>query len=143
MGHVHRSRQKDPFMIRLLIPLLGLALLSRCRCKPDSCAQTMCTADFRSIAVHLTDTSGQHFSPEAVETWLEGKLLQRSTSGMWDSSYTIADDRHLTQLQLKVDRNVQVKVIKGGAVRLEHDYILFADCCHVSKKSGPDTLVIP
>lgn len=129
-------------MIRLLIPLLGLMLLSRCQCKPDACSQTVCTADFRSIVVHLTDTSGQHFSPDAVETWLEGKLLQRSTSAMWDSSYTIADDGHLAQLQLKVDRNVQVKVIKSGAVRWEQAYILFADCCHVSKKSGPDTLVI-
>jgi hypothetical protein len=129
--------------MRLLIPFLGLLLLSRCQCKPDSCAQSICTADFRSIAVHLTDTAGQAFTPDAVETWLEGKLLQRSTSGNWDSSYTIADDGHLTQLQLNVNRDVQVKVIKGGVTRMEQAYILFADCCHVSKKSGPDTLVVP
>ena len=129
--------------MRLLIPFFCLLLLSRCQCKPNSCAQTMCTADFRSIAVHLTDTAGQPFSPDAVETWLEGKLLQRSTSGNWDSSYTIADDSHLAQLQLNVNREANVKILKGGTVRLEHPYILFADCCHVSKKSGPDTLWIP
>lgn len=115
-----------------------------CKSSSNSCANTMCTADFRMITVMLKDSVGNDYIPDKVETYYNGTLIHQDSisSVPMQNVYTIIDDNNLQSLQLNINRDVTFKIIKNGLVKKQQGYVVKADCCHVSKVSGLDTIIV-
>lgn len=124
---------------------LTAVLQTACHSNSTDCSKTMCTADFRMITVELKDSLGNAYIPDKVQTFFNGSLLQESNTPPvpMQNVYTVADDSHLLQLQLNVNRDLVFKVIKNNLVVKEASFVAKADCCHVSKVSGPAEISIP
>ena len=100
--------------------------------------------EFRMITVSLKDSTGNDYIPDKVETYLNGTLIHYDSIPAVPAQnvYTIVDDSNLQTLQLNVNKDVNFKVIKNGSVIKEQVFTVKADCCHVSKVSGVDTIQI-
>lgn len=125
--------------------VVGISLFTQCNnSNSTSCEKTMCTMEFRMITVSLKDSTGNDYIPDKVETYLNGTLIHYDSIPAVPAQnvYTIVDDSNLQALQLNVNKDVNFKVIKNGSVIKEQVFTVKADCCHVSKVSGVDTIQI-
>jgi len=122
----------------------GFSLFTQCKNNSTSCDNMMCTTEFRMITVSLKDSIGNDYIPDKVETYLNGTLIHYDSipAVPVQNVYTIVDDSNLQALQLNVNKDVVFKVIKNNSIVKEQTYTVKADCCHVSKVSGTDTLQI-
>ncbi len=113
----------------------------------NSCEKVMCTADFRMITVQLQDSSGNPFVADKIISINNTNQILHTDTGMLLGDgryYTIADDSHLKLLQQDTSyRSIIMKVIKNNDTLASASYTIAADCCHVSKVAGKDTIVIP
>lgn len=127
----------------ILVSGISITLLN-CNSSSNFCANTMCTADFRMITVTLKDSVGNDYIPDVVETYYNGALIHQDSisSVPLQNVYTIIDDNNLQSLQLNINRDVTFKIIKNGSVKKHQSYVVKADCCHVSKVSGLDTIIV-
>lgn len=133
-----------------LLSLYSIALmLTAIRCKSpdrsDDCAQAICTMEFRMVNVVLKDKSGNFFKADKVETYnASGKLIymQSLPNYVPDTNYTVIDDGKLKELNRNTDNKLYFKVHKDGRIVKTLDYILTADCCHITKVAGPSEVVI-
>ncbi len=122
----------------------SISILTQCNNDTTSCEKTMCTADFRMITVTLKDSIGNDYVPDKVETYYNGSLIKQDTlpSVPMQNVYTIIDDSNLQQIRLNINREVTFKIIKNGVVIKQQIYVVKADCCHVSKVNGLDTIIV-
>lgn len=129
--------------------ILAMIILSTIQCKtPETkgnCATVMCTMEFSMLTVSLKNKAGNFYNADKVETYTQaGKMIysQTSPSFLPDSSYTVIDDNNLKDLTRNVNTELDFKIYKGGAVVKIVKYVVTADCCHISKVSGPDQIII-
>lgn len=127
--------------------LLSGIFISSCGIKktPDSCKGAICTAEFRMLTVYLKDSSGADFIPDKVETYNSNAQLinyQTAPAMPGESVYTYIDDNDLADLGVNIENDVVFKIIKNNQVIKEQPFKVKADCCHVIKVSGADTLIV-
>ena len=129
--------------------LIAVTVLSMLQCKPSetdgNCATVMCTMEFRMLTVSIKDKAGNFYKADKVETYTQaGKMIysQTSPSFLPDSSYTVIDDNNLKDLSKNVNTELDFKIFKDGSVIKTSKYVVTADCCHISKVSGPDQIII-
>lgn len=146
--HSIRFTQKEITMkfVTGILVLSGLASLSSCINTQNDCAKVMCTMDFRMITVQLKDSLGNPFMPDKVQTFHAngGTLIHEETSSPMPEQdvYTVADDGDLSDFTREKVTPVVFKVIKNNKTIKEANFELKTDCCHISKVSGPDELVV-
>lgn len=132
-------------MYRLTV-LATLTLLNACgKQQPteDPCAGAICTEEFRMFSVHLIDKNGQktQFQNYYVVNVAGNDTIQGQPLG-YDSSYVVLDDSYQSKIANKtVDFYLYGTTVKGSRVKAEK-YSFSADCCHISKVSGADTIKI-
>lgn len=125
--------------------ILPILFFAQCKNTQSTCEQTMCTMEFRFVNVSIKDNSGKLFIADKVETYSDnGQLIhaQSSPTISVDTNYTVVDDNQLKMLQRGVDNILLFKVYKGTNVVYQSKYIITADCCHITKKSGESVIVI-
>ena len=126
--------------------LLGFMLVfASCKKGMDTCKEAICTMDFRSIGLVLQTPQGTAASVDYVQTYRGGQLLHTDVGVLSGNSWVVhlLDDSHRSKLNLNMNETLRVKVIKQGLVVKEVDVVALADCCHVNKVSGVDTLQVP
>ena len=114
----------------------------------------ICTEEFASVNVRLIKADSSAVALDSFQTtYLDGTPL-RSVSGQRvyglnptvgirpDIYATIVDDLWVAGHQ-NYFYPVKARGWKSGAVVFEQDYVIGADCCHVSKVDGPDVIVVP
>jgi len=133
----------------LLKSIFVASILSLLQCKKETtkgnCALVMCTMEFRMLTVTIKDKAGNFYKADKVETYTPtGKMIfsQSSPSFLPDSSYVVIDDNNMKDLTKNVHTTLDFKIYKAGAVVKIVKYVVTADCCHISKVSGPDQIVI-
>ncbi len=131
----------------LLFIAVWLALAS-CGPKriPESCNGVICTAEFRMLTVYLQDSLGNAYTPDKVETYdVNAHLINMQTipAVPGGNAYTYIDDHNLSDLGVNMANEVIFKVIKHNATVKQDTFTVKADCCHVIKISGADTLTVP
>ena len=137
----------------LITASIFIAVFASCN-KGDGCgASTICTEDFRSVAVRLVNASGTAPDIDSVQTVDENGARLRSSSGRAVFGLTgtasggsvyasVVDDEWVNG-----NRNSEIRVtlrgFRGGAVVFEEGFTIGADCCHVYKSAGPDLITVP
>ena len=126
---------------------LLLALLSLLACNKDqkTCKDAICTMEVRSVGLVLRTATGT--LPPSVDyckTYLNGRLLTTATP-LVDGSNSLVqvlDDSHRTKFTLNKNETIQVRVFQQGVVTKELSMGILADCCHINRLSGPDTVIV-
>ena len=121
-------------------------LLSASTCRKPSnpgndCDGVMCTMQFVMITVSVEDTSGNPITLDSAKTIGPNGAVIANGSHIGNGMYTMVDDSYQKALALKTE-SVVFRGFKGGRQVVEQDYLIAADCCHVSRKSGPEVVVI-
>lgn len=125
---------------------LGCVILSASDCsrnggKSNPCDGVMCTMQFAMVNVTVRDATGNPARLDsAVTIGANGKVIPTSPH-MGEGVYTIVDDGYKSSLALRTE-DVRFKGYLAGRQVLDEAYTITADCCHVSKKSGPAELVL-
>lgn len=132
-------------MKKILFLLMFLGVFSACDKNQKACKDAICTEEVRSIDLILRTALG--VIPPSVdycETFLNGRLLNTDvgqvTGGV--KLVHILDDSHRNQFALNQAQTVTVRITQLGVVSKETTFSILADCCHINRLTGPDTLVV-
>ncbi len=125
---------------------IGIFLMS-CTASDDknNCAQKMCTMEFRSYNVVLRTPKGEPFIADRIASYTtSGKLLHQLD---YDSTYPeyhylVLTDQHKGDLLMNKANDIDLKIFKDGSLKKTQIFQFTADCCHINKLSGPDTVVV-
>lgn len=125
--------------------LAGIFASCGTRRTPNSCEGAMCTADFRMITVAIVDSNGNKFTPDTLKTYDENNQLINICSESLipiDNAWTVLSDTHKDLLGVNVNNTVYTKTFVNGNVYSQDTFVVKADCCHIMKVSGPDTITV-
>lgn len=129
-------------MRKLSILLLAIPLLSaRCNKKTD-CAEAICTLVFAAVNVTVNDKNGNNIDLQDYYTIniATGDTIRLNST--WpEGAYTVLDDSYVSRMY---NKTLQFRFIgiKGNVTVVDEIYTISADCCHISKDAGKDTVVI-
>jgi hypothetical protein len=133
-----------------LITLLAMVLLlsQSCGQKPmavrqASCEGVVCDKRWVSIVVTVRNAEGQPVQLDEAYT-LVSKTRERLPQDQQRNNqghYMLLNDSYRKQLENKVEEFTFVGM-KDGAMVVEENYQIGADCCHVKKVSGKDVVVM-
>lgn len=108
----------------------------------DPCAGVMCTMMFAMITVQVTDADGIPAKLDEAYTVRNGNGAKITVEQhMTDGRYTVLDDSYQKELSNKTD-DFRFVGIKNGIRVVDEPYTLGADCCHVRKENGRDTIIV-
>lgn len=154
-------------MLKSTTALLALAALASCskpKCGEDpmwrldndcivvdpgaDCAATICTHDFRGVPVTVLSANGNPVALDSfVVTDMNNVVLPPGTSDPvfnsphngYEGKYSVINDAWLGGHQ-NTTMSVRAKGWKSGSQLFDEVYVVGADCCHVYKQSGQDTI---
>jgi hypothetical protein len=128
------------FRMLLLLLAMGLVLSSgTCQEKKQTneCEGVMCTMMFAMVTAEVRNADGTPAGLDSTVTIAEnGSTIPTSPGNTSAGMYTIVDDGYQKPLANKMEK-VKFKGYRNGAMVVDQDYTVKADCCHVSKVSGP------
>lgn len=110
----------------------------------DGCAQVACTLDFRQVSVQLCDTSRVPFVVDSASVFLSnGQKVATQAITMLPNSgnYNVLSDDWV-RIRPNASTAVRFQAYKNGKAVVDTPFVIGTDCCHVSKTSGPDTVVV-
>ncbi len=125
------------FAVTVCAPFL---LASSCK-KTTTCAKdVMCTQMFATITIQVTDQNGQPVVLDEVYT-LRGKNSQKINfeQSNTQGGYIVLDDSYQKKLEQHTD-NFRFVGMKNGQKVVDEPFVIGADCCHISKVSGKETI---
>lgn len=112
-------------------------------CSTDSTGGGACTAMFAIVPVVIVDTAGLPVEGAAVSAVLvrTGQTLVATNLALFaPGTYPLVDDGSTSLIRRSGDE-VQASITKGGQ-SMTVDYVFSVpDGCHISKVSGPSTVV--
>lgn len=113
------------------------------------CDGVVCTMNFASIGVDVANGSGPVLLDSFVVTDRSGKPLTANSSGLPVFGRTEQAGRYCVMSDAWVNGhegiggNFLAKGYVNGAVVFSEPYKITADCCHVTKISGKDRIIVP
>ncbi len=124
------------FSLVLASPLLMASSCDRRQCPED----IACTEIFSMVTVQVSGPDGMPASLDEVYTIRTStgeKIIPDQSIG--GGVYVVLDDSYRQKLQQQKDEFRLVGMQNGQKV-LEEPFVIEADCCHIRKVSGADTL---
>lgn len=131
-------------MRRIYLFVLVLPLLSTKCIKDDkNCTQAICTEMFASVNVNVLDKNGNSATLQDYYTinTITGDTMRHDNNGWPQGSYTVVDDSYVKKMY---NSKLQFRFvgIVNNAMVVDEMYTIAADCCHVSKETGKDTITL-
>ena len=133
--------KKTLFICAVLTLLLAISSL-QCKSSGTSCNDVFCTQYVASVGVHIEDRS---MTPEALTVYTIRKSTGEKiaiTQNPLDGIYIVLADNYHLKIAGRTETFTFVGM-KGSTKIFSETYQIKADCCHVSKVSGKDSLIIP
>ena len=122
--------------------LLGtISLFSSCgKCDDD---QVVCTEEFRRITLSVDNSTQLPVSLDEAYT-LRGNSTQKLffEQSPDDGNYVVLDDSYHSEL-INAEDDFRFIGVKNNQVVVDQTFRIAGDNCHVFKKTGPDTILIP
>jgi hypothetical protein len=114
------------------------------------CSGTVCTANFADIRAEVVDASGAAVTLDSFVVTNNAGVPVRSAQGIplygnpenGSGSYTILNDAWVKGHE-GLGGFFYAKGFRGGRMVFDEIYKISADCCHVSKISGKDRIIVP
>ncbi len=133
-------------MKQSLIFVFIAVLLSSCfrRKLPGSCINIACTNEYKMLTVAIIDSNNQPFYPQKLESIIKDSIINVSNSPILpnQNAWLILGDDIKEKLGVNIENTMIVKTYTNNKVRSIDTFIVKADCCHIQKLSGKDTLKI-
>lgn len=130
----------------IFIPLFLVLVLSSCWKKrvPNSCYGVACTLEYRMISIAVIDSNGNSFLPQKIETYLDTQCIHVCSSPILfnQNSWEILNDNNKDILGVNQNNTLYIKTYYNNTVLQTDTIIAKADCCHIEKVSGIDTIRI-
>ena len=155
--------KKTLLLSAILAVCLGACEYQECDVTPDpetgregyfgkrlDCSGTMCTANFVMIDVEVKSASGAATRLDSfVVTDKSGRALPPSASGLpvfgasdLAGRYTVLNDAWVAGHE-GLGGHFYAKGFQRGVMVFNEEYKISADCCHLSKVSGKDQIIVP
>ncbi len=137
---------KNYFLITSTVLLAALLCCTSFKCSKDdtlNCDKVVCSDLFAMIGVYISDLS---MTPEKLEVYTirsstgEKIIVTQNETNL--GVYFILDDSYRSKFAGTTETFTLVGT-KAGTQVFQQTYQIKADCCHVSKVSGKDSLTIP
>ncbi|MEZ5018207.1 MAG: hypothetical protein R2800_14205 [Flavipsychrobacter sp.] len=133
----------------LFLSATALAITSCFSCKKvtdntNVCKDVVCTYEFRSIAIKVTNKQGDAVKLDDFYTIRKstGDTIRHQTSSLFiQDSYIVLNDSYRKKLENQRDVFQFVAIINGKAV-IDQPFVIAADCCHIAKESGVNEITI-
>lgn len=132
-------------MERILLLAITVLLLS-CdkQNNKEDCRQAICTEIFAMVNIAVQDVNNkplilsEHYTVN-VQT---NDTLRFNNGNAWpEGNYTVADDSYTSKMHNK-RYDFRFIGISNNKVVVNEVYTISADCCHINKVSGEDTVVV-
>lgn len=109
----------------------------------NNCENVMCTEIFMSVTLRVVDGNDKGITLDEFYTVnTSANDTFRSSDGLpAEGYYPVLDDSYRTKLRNKT-QNFHFVGIKGGKKIVDEDFKISADCCHIGKQSGRDSVVV-
>lgn len=138
-------KRRSSSMKKLLLISLVSGIFMACNKDQSSCKEAICTMEVRSIGLVLRTAQG--VIPPSVDyckTYLNGQLLYTGIGEVKGSNYRVSvlDDSHRSRFSLNKPQSIQVHIYQQGSKSKEVNFSILADCCHINRLSGPDTVIV-
>lgn len=126
------------FILVLAFPFMAM----QCKKKTD-CSGAICTEMFAAVNVTVTDKNGYNIDLQDYYTIniATGDTLMHNNSTWPEGAYTVLDDSYVSKMYNKKLQFRFVGILNNTIV-VDEPYTIAADCCHISKEAGKDTIVI-
>jgi len=130
-------------MRKIFLSLLAFPTMAMQCKKKSECSDAICTQMFAAVNVTVTDNKGNNVNLEEYYTinMATGDTL-RHNNGTWpEGGYTVLDDGYVSKMY---NKELQFRFIgvQNNTMVVDEQYTISADCCHISKRAGKDTIVI-
>lgn len=149
-----KKKPKILFMKNILFATALLLSVTSCTDKtapvaganpPTDCRTVMCTMEFRTITVGVVDGAGNPVQLDSYQTTLVGTGTVVGNTGAIQSNdkgeYAVVSDAFVGD-----NKNTRTKMVftgmKDGKTVVNETYEIGVDCCHVSKISGKEQVVV-
>jgi hypothetical protein len=117
-------------------------------CKPEDnagpCDGANCTALFAMIPVTITDSTGGSINFDRVfayPTDNKKDTIKSFKSDGISNVYIIVDDNYLENMRNST-RTIRFVGMKNGTAIVDEPYTISADCCHIKRESGKETIIV-
>lgn len=126
---------------------LATTIFTSCKSKEDTgpCAGVACTAMFAMIPITVTDSAGGNIKADRVFTLRTDKkgadTVKSYKSDGINNTYIVVDDNYVSEMQNST-HTFKFVCMRNGVVIVDEPFTISADCCHIKKESGKETLVI-
>ena len=129
-------------MKKAFVFILSALYLTACQKKSDDKDGIVCTAEFRMITLTVSgqgEQSANLDSSYTVRVSTQAKL--RPTQQAGNNKYVVLDDSYHTLLK-NSQENFRFVGWKNNQIVVDELYTISGDNCHISKKSGADTVAV-
>ena len=110
----------------------------------DDCSTAICTQVFSYVYVEVLDTTGYpmtNLDDAYTVRQSTGEVIRPNNSIVCCGNYMVLDDNYRAKLGYGSDVFI-FKGIKNGKVIAIAQYTISADCCHITKVSGPTKISV-
>ena len=123
--------------------LVSVALLMGTTCnKTRTCEGAICTMLFASVTVQVVDSLNVPVQLDDVYTVRNSTGEQiRLSQPMTGGRYNILDDGFQKKIE-NTSESFELIGTKGGQQIIKEPYYISADCCHIKKDSGKDSIIV-
>ncbi len=134
--------------MKILTPLsicLALAASVGCNKSTEECPQDqMCTEEFRFITLEAKDTAQAPYLLDSVHTVVveSGAVVHPMDQMMDPGIYIVLSDNEKNLTSLAGDTFL-FNGFKGGVLKVNEQFVIRHDCCHINLVSGNTSVTIP
>lgn len=137
---------KRTIALLLTIGTLSLTACDKATNGAGACDNVACTAIYVTISVNLQDINKNDVSLSSYyvirKSTGDTVTIPHTHVGIPNSSpYPVFSDYHLDWFKNQSDFFRFVGIMNGQVV-VDQEFFISADCCHIKKESGPETVIV-
>lgn len=130
---------------RITIAAMGLICMSAaCKKDKNNCEDAICTMDFRSVTLQVTDANNNAVVLDeayTVKINTNDTLRYNEQNNNNNGYYTVLNDSYRANIQNQQHAFMFIG-IKNNQRVVNESYTISADCCHISKVSGKESVTV-
>jgi hypothetical protein len=109
-----------------------------------NCKDAICTMEFTQVGVSLESKSNPDLEGIKTRTSISGtsEVVQENAGPFHSNNFTLVDDSNLKSIGFNSKKKVVFEVFLNQKLIHSENYEVGADCCHVRKVSGKESIVL-
>jgi hypothetical protein len=127
--------------------LVTILIFTACIKTKNDCVGAICTQEVKMITAKITDLTGANYTFDQIQLIeSNGSLIIKTipfANKNADNSFNIFTDADMSKIaSTTTPLSVDLLVVKGSTIMNTTKYVFAKDCCHISKTSGADVVIV-